>query len=718
VKTRVLKKHLLASVGLIALTVAGSASAADFTRPPPPAAIWSWSGLYIGGHGGYGWGRDPFTDVIFTGKAPLNGVDSNGFLGGFQAGANWQVGAWVGGLEIDLSATNIKGSSSVTSTQTDPGTGETLTSTTTQSDKFDLLGSARARLGYLVWPNVLLYGTGGLAWTRFVQNTDETILFTGIINNAPATETITFSSSTPTWRFGWAAGAGVETRLWDSNWLARVEYLHYDFGDSGSSSSIFSSTTSGHLTADVVRGGLSYKFGQDWLVPGSAAYAAMPVKAPQTAVVAWNWSGFYLGGHAGYGWGRNPLSDSSGFLSGVDSNGFVGGFQAGGNWQRGAWVGGLEIDLSGTGVKGSTSSTDGTVTRTDKFDLLGSARARLGYLAWPNVLLYGTGGLAWTRFVQSEDDTLGPSTSSDPSWRFGWVAGLGAETRLRDTNWLARLEYLHYDFGDSGSSFDSSGSSTTSGHLTNNVVRAGLSYKFGQAWGVAAGATNTAMPVKAPRVAAVPWNWTGFYLGGHAGYGWGRDPMSDAIFGDKIASPLRTGVDSHGFVAGFQAGANLQIGAWVSGLEIDLSGTGIKGATTNVSADGSETLTTTDKFDLLGSARARLGYLVRPNVLLYGTGGLGWTRLNQQTVSTDPIGTFGSSTPIWEFGWVAGAGGEVRLWDSNWLLRVEYLHYDFGDSGSFTESVVAPGLGSASLSSTTGHLTADVVRTGLSFKFD
>ena len=94
------------------------------------------------------------------------------------------------------------------------------------TDKFDLLGSARARLGYLVWPNVLLYGTGGLAWTRLVRTTED--IEVGADPNA-------FLSSNPSWRFGWVAGLGVETRLWDSNWLARVEYLHYDFLDSGSS---------------------------------------------------------------------------------------------------------------------------------------------------------------------------------------------------------------------------------------------------------------------------------------------------------------------------------------------------------------------------------------------------------------------------------------------------------------------------------------------------
>jgi outer membrane immunogenic protein len=455
----------------------------------------------------------------------------------------------------------------------------------------------------------------------------------------------------------------------------------------------------------------------------------MPVKAPRAAAVVWSWSGFYLGGHVGYGWGRNPFSDPFGaglILTDIDSNGFVGGFQAGGNWQSGAWVGGLEIDLSGTGIKGSTSRSaptevgTRTVTLTDKFDLLGSARARLGYLGWPNTLLYGTGGLAWTRLVRSIDDIeVGADafSSSGPSWRFGWVAGLGVETRLWDTNWLARLEYLHYDFLDSGSSFNSGSSPFTSGHLTVDVVRAGLSYKFDW-WGAAAVPAKTAMPVKA-RPAVAVWDWTGFYLGGHAGYGWGRDPMSDALFGNKFVDEeaLRASVDSRGFVAGFQAGANWQVGAWVSGLEIDLSGTGIKGSTTTVSPDGSETLTITDKFDLLGSARVRLGYLAWPNVLLYGTGGLAWTRFVRESVTVFGTGSFGNTSPSWRFGWAAGVGGEARLWDSNWLLRLEYLHYDFGDSGSSSGSEIIPPF-NMSGSLTTGHLTADVVRTGLSYKFD
>ena len=86
-----------------------------------------------------------------------------------------------------------------------------------------------------------------------------------------------------------------------------------------------------------------------------------------------------------------------------------------------------------------------------------------------------------------------------------------------------------------------------------------------------------------------------------------------------------------------------------------------------------------------------------------------------------PPGVSGSTFPVWEFGWVAGAGAETILWNSNWLLRGEYLHYDFGNSGGADESAVAStifGPGSANATVSFGHLTTDVVRTALSFKFN
>jgi outer membrane immunogenic protein len=318
------------------------------------------------------------------------------------------------GLEADLSSTNIKGSSANTASLALPGT--LLTGTAAFSGAFDLLGTDRVRLGYLVTPNVLVYGTGGLAWTRFVENSNSTLI---AINTAPpGTSGIFDSASTPSWRFGWVAGFGVEARLPDTHWIARLEYLYYAFGSEGSSVitlNRFFAQTFGDLTANVVRAGLSYKFDPDGSAAGSnSAWSGLPLyaKTPARVMVPWTWSGFYVGAHAGYGRASDPFNGNFILnvpISGFDSRGFVGGFQAGANWQSGAVVGGLEIDLSGTHVKGSTSNAAAfpllseQATQIDTFDRFGSARARLGYLATPSILLYGTGGPAWTRFAAEQD---------------------------------------------------------------------------------------------------------------------------------------------------------------------------------------------------------------------------------------------------------------------------------------------------------------------------
>ena len=199
-----------------------------------------------------------------------------------------------------------------------------------------------------------------------------------------------------------------------------------------------------------------------------AVRAVPPVYAPN------DWSGFYIGAHAGWGWGHDP---------GISSNGFVGGGQFGYNQQWGAWLGGLELDISAANVNGTangsvvttgplvttlpspTPSLTNNVAQSENFHLLSSARARIGWLAWPGLLLYGTGGFAWTRFEQSISDTISHTTE------LGWAAGTGSEFKIND-NWLFRVEYLHYDFGNRPTSLQG-------GRLTVDVVRAGLSLRFG-----------------------------------------------------------------------------------------------------------------------------------------------------------------------------------------------------------------------------------------------
>lgn len=256
------KNILLCTVASVALATS-SAFAADMPAkaplsPAPPP--WNWSGFYIGAHGGYGWKRNDFAEVISViPLVTLGGIDSNGWVLGGQAGYNWQYGRWVAGLEVDGSATRIRGDSTPVVRNFAGG----ITITDIESDDVKYLGTARARLGGVPFANwdVLLYGTAGLAWER-VNRIDSTLLV------VPGTTQFATTTS-PRDHFGWVAGAGAEFRLGATNWIGRIEYLHYDFGTVESTTAV--STTpatpggtfadsAGRQTIDVVRGGLSYKF--------------------------------------------------------------------------------------------------------------------------------------------------------------------------------------------------------------------------------------------------------------------------------------------------------------------------------------------------------------------------------------------------------------------------------------------------------------------------
>jgi opacity protein-like surface antigen len=287
-----MKKLLLAGIALTALLApAMAADMAVKVRPVPPPPS-DWAGFYLGVHGGYGWKKDRFfsdeceffcrgknsVPVALNGIAHqeqhivIDGIKPKGGVFGAHAGYNWQYGSVVTGFEIDLSFTNIKGSTTGSASASEERFVcldicelaavapiiDTQTRTTTEERRVKYLGTARARLGWVPVNWLLLYGTAGLAWEQLERTTTET--FTSSLfpfqNN-------TFSFTNIHDKFGWVAGVGGEVKLFGSNVIGRLEYLHYDFGPvAGSVSSSNSSDVvrSGHQTIDVVRVGLSYKF--------------------------------------------------------------------------------------------------------------------------------------------------------------------------------------------------------------------------------------------------------------------------------------------------------------------------------------------------------------------------------------------------------------------------------------------------------------------------
>jgi hypothetical protein len=162
----------------------------------------------------------------------------------------------------------------------------------------------------------------------------------------------------------------------------------------------------------------------------------------------------------------------------------------------------------------------------------------------------------------------------------------------------------------------------------------------------------------------------------------------------------------------------------VGGLELDFSYSNIRGSSAPAvlvvpRAGITDTSILGDDVKWLGSSRGRLGITPGDNCgLFYGTAGLAWERVDRLStimrVGGLGPGTQFSTTPTDRFGWVAGVGAEAKLGGSNWIGRIEYLHYDFGTVQATTTSVVTPGPGS--FSDSAGRQTIDMVCAALSYK--
>ena len=212
----------------LALAFGTSARAADLIGQAPlqaPSSVavpFDWNGAYIGGHVGYAagwsdWSASQVGGIGSVGRTDLtNGFDlfkgSGSFIGGFQGGYNVVLPSRVlFGVEADASFPNLIAGTSV---------GTTSTGVASYGDTVLHTGTVRGRIGYVFDNNWLVYGTGGFAWTY--DQLKRTQLVGGVL---PAgTDEGAFL-----WRFGWAAGAGIEIPL-APNWSARAEYLYTGFG--------------------------------------------------------------------------------------------------------------------------------------------------------------------------------------------------------------------------------------------------------------------------------------------------------------------------------------------------------------------------------------------------------------------------------------------------------------------------------------------------------
>lgn len=214
---------------------------------------------------------------------------------------------------------------------------------------------------------------------------------------------------------------------------------------------------------------------------GIAVAADVPPPVPPPtyvpAVQVFSWTGFYIGGNAGYGW-----SNASGTFttaSGPDpftakGNGFLGGAQAGYNWQTGPVVFGAEADFQGSTANGPLSATAGpTISATAKTPWFGTVRGRLGY-AIDRILLYATGGAVYgDGSLNGTVSSVGTFSNSATFWT--WTAGAGAEVAFWGC-WSAKLEYLY--MGTPSTTPVIPTVTAVSGSASTNIIRAGINYHF------------------------------------------------------------------------------------------------------------------------------------------------------------------------------------------------------------------------------------------------
>lgn len=238
-----MKRSLLASTALCAV-LAPSAFAADlpsYKGPPPapmvPPPIFTWTGFYVGANLGGAWSRDPLTTINgFAAGAPgtSDTLSPSGFVGGVEAGYNYQVSSFVLGVEGALEGSSASASHS-----------PVFDVTSTHSSSLPFFAELRGRVG-VAFDRLLPYVTGGVVFAD-QRNTYSSQFFTPTsIGRQSAT--------------GWAVGGGLEYAI-DNHWSVKAEYLYMQFPDT--SASMVDGIAYAFKFKDsvqIARAGLNYRF--------------------------------------------------------------------------------------------------------------------------------------------------------------------------------------------------------------------------------------------------------------------------------------------------------------------------------------------------------------------------------------------------------------------------------------------------------------------------
>jgi outer membrane immunogenic protein len=231
----------VAAIGAIAQMTSFAALAADlppapsYVKAPVATPVYNWTGFYFGGHIGGGWEQQTFNDpagwtvlnaanfqtgLFASGPGPSK-VSSNSFLGGLQAGANYQIGSLVLGSEFDVSWTHFNNAFTGTLPKIPIAANAPVIGNESFTSQSHWIATATTRLG-VARDNWLFYGKAGAAWTGTNNAVSLTETFPGL---TPTTLAGTLSDT----RVGWTVGVGIEWAF-ARNWTTRLEYDYADFG--------------------------------------------------------------------------------------------------------------------------------------------------------------------------------------------------------------------------------------------------------------------------------------------------------------------------------------------------------------------------------------------------------------------------------------------------------------------------------------------------------
>lgn len=251
------------------------------TKAAPYTASPNWTGYYVGGTAGVGWGTEnsdvvnsPSGFIVFPPIIPGSYEKRMlGFIGGIEGGYNQQFNSMVLGIEADFSYAHIDGSTAANETFF-PGAGTlcpVLTICTTrvsysEQQTLDWLASLRARVGFAATPSWLIYGTGGWAFGEVKSSAMVDVAAQQTQVGVTQTFPTIFSASSSKVKNGWIVGGGTEYML-TQHWSGKVEYLYYDLGSVGmigtaADPRLAALTTpfNSQVRGQIFRTGVNYKF--------------------------------------------------------------------------------------------------------------------------------------------------------------------------------------------------------------------------------------------------------------------------------------------------------------------------------------------------------------------------------------------------------------------------------------------------------------------------